>query len=141
MTPEQSAALMALRTAYPEASTRLMSEIERVWQANLQVYGADKIWRQLNREGFAVARCPVERLMKHLGLQGMRRGKVVRTTISYARVSDFTDVSPGRAGCMWRLSSMSLPGVSWAGKSDVPYKQTLCSIIIGYIPPAEAEAN
>ena len=42
----------------------LVPEIERVWQANLQVYGADKVWRQLNREGVVVARCTVERLMR-----------------------------------------------------------------------------
>ena len=47
----------------------------------MQVYGAEKVWRQLNREGVAVARCTVERLMRQLGLQGVRRGKVVRTTI------------------------------------------------------------
>ena len=45
------------------------------------MYGADKVWRQLNREGLDVARCTVERLMKRLGLAGVRRGKVVRTTI------------------------------------------------------------
>lgn len=45
------------------------------------VYGADKVWKQMNREGMAVARCTVERLMRRLGLQGVRRGKVVRTTI------------------------------------------------------------
>ena len=59
-----------------------MPEIERVWQANLQVYGADKVWRQLNREGIVVARCTVERLMRRQGLRGVMRGKVVRTTIS-----------------------------------------------------------
>jgi putative transposase len=59
----------------------LIPQIERVWQANLQVYGADKVWRQMNREGAPVARCTVERLMRQLGLQGARRGKVVRTTI------------------------------------------------------------
>jgi transposase InsO family protein len=48
----------------------------------MQVYGADKVWKQMNREGVVIARCTVERLMKHLGLQGVRRGKVVRTTIS-----------------------------------------------------------
>lgn len=47
----------------------------------MQVYGAKKVWRQLNREGIEVARCTVERLMKRLGLEGVRRGKVVRTTI------------------------------------------------------------
>jgi putative transposase len=51
-----------------------MPEIERVWQANLQVYGADKVSRQLNREGVVVARCTVERLMRHQGLRGVMRG-------------------------------------------------------------------
>jgi transposase InsO family protein len=58
----------------------LMPHIQRVWHANLQVYGADKVWRQMQREGFTVARCTVERLMKRLKLQGARRGKIVRTT-------------------------------------------------------------
>ena len=58
-----------------------MPQIQRVWQANMQVYGADKVRRQLNREGVSVARCTVERLMKRLGLEGARRGKVVRTTV------------------------------------------------------------
>lgn len=57
-----------------------MAEIRRVWQANMQVYGVRKVWHQLQREGIAVARCTVERLMRHLGLQGVRRGKRVRTT-------------------------------------------------------------
>jgi len=48
----------------------------------MQVYGAEKVWRQLNREGVAVARCTVERLMRQLGLQGVRRGKVPRTTVA-----------------------------------------------------------
>ena len=60
----------------------LLPHIERVWNANMQVYGADKVWRQLCREGHPVARCTVERLMRRRGLQGVRRGKVVRTTIS-----------------------------------------------------------
>jgi putative transposase len=48
---------------------------------NFRVYGADKIWTQLNREHIPVARWTVERLMRSLGLQGARRGKVKRTTI------------------------------------------------------------
>ena len=47
----------------------------------MQLYGADKVWRQMNREGIEVARCTVERLMGQLGLAGVRRGKVTRTTI------------------------------------------------------------
>ena len=61
-----------------------MPEIRRIWQANLGVYGADKVWKQMNREDMAVARCTVERLMKQLRLQGVRRGKGVRTTVSDA---------------------------------------------------------
>ena len=60
----------------------LMPKIENVWNANLQVYGADKVWKQMQREGVEVARCTVERLMRRLGLRGVKRGKVVRTTIS-----------------------------------------------------------
>jgi len=60
---------------------RLRPEIKRVWQANMQVYGAPKVWKQMNREGITVARCTVERLMKQQGLCGVIRGKRVRTTI------------------------------------------------------------
>ncbi|NYT44637.1 IS3 family transposase [Alcaligenaceae bacterium] len=59
----------------------LMPEIHRVWEKNMKVYGADKVWRQLHREEQAVARCTVERLMRRLGIQGARRGKSVRTTV------------------------------------------------------------
>ncbi|WP_370689665.1 MULTISPECIES: IS3 family transposase [Burkholderiaceae] len=69
------------RCARAKRDEFLSPEIKRVWQANMQVYGADKVWKQLNREGIAVARCTVERLMKQLGLRGVRRGKRVRTTI------------------------------------------------------------
>ena len=58
----------------------LIPEVQRVWHANWQVYGADKVWKQMNREGIRVARCTVERLMRRLGLAGARRGKRVRTT-------------------------------------------------------------
>lgn len=60
----------------------LEPEIQRVWDENRQVYGARKVWKQFNREWIFVARCTVERLMKKLGIQGVRRGKRVRTTIS-----------------------------------------------------------
>ena len=70
------------RCARARRDELLALQIERVWQANMQVYGADKVWRQLRREGTAVARCTVERLMRKLGLRGVMRGKVVRTTVS-----------------------------------------------------------
>jgi len=57
-------------------------EIRRVFQANFEVYGARKIWRQLGREGIEVARCTVERLMRSLGIRGAVRGKTAKTTVS-----------------------------------------------------------
>ena len=60
----------------------LCVEIRRVWDENKQVYGVRKVWKQLCREGYRVARCTVARLMKRLGLRGVVRGKVVRTTHS-----------------------------------------------------------
>lgn len=69
-----------LRSARAKRDELLMPHIERVWQANMQVYGAEKVWKQMNREDIVVARCTVERLMRRLGLEGVRRGKTVRTT-------------------------------------------------------------
>jgi transposase InsO family protein len=60
----------------------LLPEIARVFEENFRVYGVRKVWRQLAREGIAVARCTVARLMRAMGLQGAVRGKPVRTTIS-----------------------------------------------------------
>ncbi len=70
-----------LRCARAKKDDTLMPQIEQVWQSNMQVYGGKKVWRQMNRQGIEVARCTVQRLMKRLGLQGARRGKVVRTTV------------------------------------------------------------
>jgi putative transposase len=60
---------------------RLRDEVTRVWKENYEVYGADKVWLELNRQGITTARCTVERLMRDLGLQGARRGRTVRTTV------------------------------------------------------------
>ena len=60
----------------------LKTEIRRVFEENFRVYGVRTLWRQLGREGIAVARCRAARLMKAMGLQGAVRGKPVRTTIS-----------------------------------------------------------
>jgi len=68
------------RSAREQSDATYRVEIKRVWDANFQVYGARKVWHQLRREGFTIARCTVERLMRSLGLQGAVRGKVKRTT-------------------------------------------------------------
>jgi len=73
----------SLRSARAQREEVLREEIRRVWKENFQVYGARKVWRQLNREGTRVARCTVERLMRELGLAGaVRGGKRARTTIT-----------------------------------------------------------
>jgi putative transposase len=56
-------------------------QIERVFGENFEVYGARKVWRQMLREGFDIARCTVERPMSDLGLHGIIRGKSMRTTV------------------------------------------------------------
>ena len=69
-------------TAREHRDAVLLNEIRRVHAGNYGVYGARKVWLQLNREGIAVARCTVERLMREDGLTGAVRGKVKRTTIA-----------------------------------------------------------
>ena len=92
-----------------------MPHIQRVWQANLRVYGADKVWRQLQREGVAVARCTVERLMRLLGLRGVVRGKVVRTTVGDAKAACPQDL-------VSRQFSAQRPNRLWV--SDFTYVST-----------------
>jgi putative transposase len=69
---------------------KLCEEISRVWKANFSVYGAKKVWQQLNREGTKVARCTVERLMRRLGLSGAVRGGAFRRTTK----ADERDIRP-----------------------------------------------
>jgi transposase InsO family protein len=71
----------ALISQRAQRDAELVPQVRRVWNANMQVYGADKVWKQMNREGIRVARCTVERLMGKMGLRGATRGKGVRTTV------------------------------------------------------------
>ncbi|MGH6914185.1 MAG: IS3 family transposase, partial [Geminicoccales bacterium] len=70
-----------LASARERRDRALAPEVRRVFEENFSVYGARKVWRQLRREGFEVARCTVERLMRAMGLEGAVRGKKLRTTI------------------------------------------------------------
>jgi len=80
--------VIAKRTDVGRLSARVRNdiamkvEIRRVFNENFQVYGVRKVWRQLQREGFDIARCTVARLMRMMGLQGIIRGKPVKTTVS-----------------------------------------------------------
>jgi transposase InsO family protein len=73
----------------------LRGHIRRVWKENFCVYGVRKVWRQLKREGIAVARCTVSRLMREMGLAGAIRGRKVKKTTepdeSLARPRDLVD--------------------------------------------------
>jgi transposase InsO family protein len=97
----------------------LRREIERVWQENRGVYGVRKVWRQLRREGVAVARCTVERLMGDLGLTGAVRGKAFKkTTIadeSAARPADLVnrDFTATRPNQLWVADLTYV--ATWAG--------------------------
>ncbi len=83
------------RSARARRDDQLRPEIQRVYDDNYRVYGVRKVWRQLNREGIAVAKCTVRRLMRQMGLWGAARGKAFTTTTtgdqSLARPADLVD--------------------------------------------------
>jgi putative transposase len=95
--------------------TKLKVEIARVHAEHFGVYGARKVWRQLHREGVAVARCTVERLMGELGLEGVRRGKPRRTTTPDA-------AAPRPADLVEREFSAQRPNQLWV--ADLTYVAT-----------------
>lgn len=104
-----------LRSYRAKRDEILEDEVKRVWVNNYQVYGARKVWKQLNRESIFVARCTVERLMRSLGIQGVRRGKKVRTTIpddSIARPLDLVN----------RQFTATRPNQLWV--ADITYVST-----------------
>ena len=93
----------------------LKVEIRRVYDANYRVYGADKVWAQLTREGIPVARCTVERLMRALGLRGVVRGTPRRTTVP-------AETAPQPADLVERQFCASAPNRLWV--ADLTYCRT-----------------
>jgi putative transposase len=94
----------------------LKEAIKRIWSEHFSVYGADKVWAQLKREGIRIARCTVERLMRVLGLRGVVRGKTrVRTTFG-----DETATRP--ADLVKRQFRAAAPNALWV--SDITYVKT-----------------
>jgi putative transposase len=69
-------------SARAKRDVSLKVAVQRVFAENFEVYGVRKVWRQLRREGFDIARCTVERLMRNMDLRGVIRGKPVKTTVS-----------------------------------------------------------
>lgn len=117
----------AARAAAPTAAQRrdeaLSVEIARVHTENYGVYGARKVWCQLNREGVDVARCTVERLMRTQGLAGARRGKRIRTTIAgpQARAGDLVGrrFNPPAPDQLWVADFTYVP--TWSGMVYVAF--------------------
>ena len=94
---------------------KLKVEIARVYASNFGVYGARKVWRQLNREGIPAARCTIERLMHKQGLEGVRRGKRRRTTVP-------DDIAPRPADLVERNFAAEKPNQLWV--ADLTYVAT-----------------
>jgi putative transposase len=93
--------------------------IRRIWHENFAVYGAEKVWRQLRREGVDVARCTVERLMKAMGLRGVVRGRAFKVTTeadpALARPDDLVhrDFRAERPNQLWVADITYV--ATWAG--------------------------
>ena len=122
----------AYKSRPPSARTQrdgwLIEQIRRAHQDNYGVYGASKVWAQLNRQGTPVARCTVQRLMRNAGLRGVTRGRrKIRTTQSDT-VSDypvdlvkrnFTASAPDR---LWVADLTYIPHPSWVGVRGVHHR-------------------
>jgi transposase InsO family protein len=106
----------ARRSTRAQQDDQWRREIQRVFDANHQVYGPRKVWRQLRREAHDVARCTVERLMRDMGLQGVVRGRAWITTTqaedARAQVPDLVD----------RVFTATQPNQLWV--SDFTYVAT-----------------
>jgi putative transposase len=114
----------------------LVVEVDRVWRENRRVYGAHKVWKQLNREGMPVARCTVERLMRQEGLRGVVRGRKTRTTIPDEladRPADLVDrnFTAERPNQLWVADLTYV--ATWAGFAYVAFVVDVYSrMIVGW---------
>jgi putative transposase len=98
----------------------LRVQIQRVWDENFEVYGAHKVWKQLNREQIPVARCTVERLMRDMGLAGAIRGRKFKTTI-------VDDTAARPADLVQRNFTATRPNQLWV--SDLTYVATWAGFV------------
>jgi transposase InsO family protein len=104
------------RSARAKRDDELRPEIDRVYRENFSVYGPRKVWRQMRREGFVVARCTIERLMREMGLSGAVRGRRYKVTT----VADETLARPADLVC--RDFRASKPNQLWV--ADLTYVAT-----------------
>jgi len=102
-------------------------EVRRVFNANFKIYGVRKVWQQMQREGFDIARCTVERLMRDLGLQGVIRGKPMKAAIS-------DKATPCPLDQVNRQFHAPAPNMLWV--SDFTYFATWAGARLWAVPPA-----
>jgi putative transposase len=107
-------------SARASRDVRLRPDIQRVFDANFRVYGVRKVWRPMQREGFDVARCTVGRLMRSMGLQGIIRGKPIKTTVQDKAV-------PCPLGRVNRQFHAAAPNRLWV--SDFTYVATWAGFV------------
>jgi putative transposase len=98
---------------------KLTADLLRVYEENQQVYGAEKLWTQMNREGIAVGRDRVARLMRAQGLEGEVRGKVWRTTFP-------SETAPRPADLVDRKFEAAAPNRLWV--ADLTYVSTWAGV-------------
>jgi transposase InsO family protein len=106
----------AQRSARTRGDDRWRVAIQRVWDANYQVYGPRKVWRQLRREGYRVARCTVQRLMQAMGLRGVVRGR------AWIRTTERSDATSPVPDLVERVFAATHPNQLWV--SDFTYVAT-----------------
>jgi len=106
--------------ARTQRDTELEVEVHRVWDENFRVYGARKVWRQLNREQIPIAKCTTERLMQKLGIRGVVRGKGHKTTIP-----DLAAARP--ADLVQRMFTALAPNQLWV--ADITYVATWRGVV------------
>ena len=117
------AALTRPPSARAVRDEELKEMIDKIYRENYSVYGARKVWWQLRRDGVAVGRCRVERLMRRMGLAGVVRGKTVRTTIrdkDGVRAADL-------AAWGTRAGSVPFAGARTAADISGPYRRSVFS--------------
>lgn len=104
-----------LRSPRVKRDEALCEQISRAWDKNYQVYGVKKVWHQLLNEGVTVARCTISRLMKRLGIAGIRRGKRIKTIMPNQELLAVEDK-------VKRVFNTSAPNLVWV--ADFTYVPT-----------------
>jgi transposase InsO family protein len=110
-----------LRSARAQRDDVLRVEVKRVWDENFSVYGVEKVWRQLGREGVEVARCTIERLMRAMGLRGAVRGRAFKVTT----IADESAMRP--QDLVHRDFRASRPNQLWV--ADITYVATWAGFV------------